>query len=106
MNNELLDRLYLNPILEVNIHQKKINSIRQKDIDGSSSEKYTLSSSRPVTDLFKGLNGTVIIQNWNTKKNIPNDIGELLNLPSLIDRQKIMKLDKFDLKKLSNKPND
>ena len=88
MNSELLDKLYLNPVLEVNIHRRKLNPIRQKDINRSSSEKHTLSSSKSVPDLFKGLNGTVIIQNWNTKKNIPKDIGELLNLPSLIDRKK------------------
>ena len=106
MNSELLDKLYLNPVLEVNIHRRKLNPIRQKDINRSSSEKHTLSSSKSVPDLFKGLNGTVIIQNWNTKKNIPKDIGELLNLPSLIDRKKIMKLDKLDFKKLSDKPSD
>jgi hypothetical protein len=105
MNNELVDKLYLNPVQEVSMHRRKLNPIRQKEINRTSSEKH-LSSCRSVPDLFKGLNGTVIIQNWNTKKNIPKDIGELLNLPSLIDRKKIMKLEKIDYKKLSDKPNE
>ena len=94
MNSELLDKLYLNPVLEVNIHRRKLNPIRQRELNKPSSEKQALSSCRSVPDLFKGLNGTVIIQNWNTKKNIPKDIGELLNFPSLIDRKKLMKLEK------------
>ena len=106
MNNDLLDKLYLNPVQEVNIHRRKLNTIRQKELNRESSEKHSLSSCRSVPDLFKGLNGTVIIQNWNTKKNIPKDIGELLNLPSLIDRKKVMKLEKLDYKRLAEKPNE
>jgi hypothetical protein len=60
-----------------------------------------LSASHSVSDIFKNLDGSVIIQNWNTKRNIPKDIGELINLPSLIDLRKfnnnknnILKLDK------------
>ena len=106
MNNELVDKLYLNPVQEVSFHRRKLNPIRQKEMNRESTEKHSLSSCKSVPDLFKGLNGTVIIQNWNTKKNIPKDIGELLNLPSLIDRKKIMKLDKIDYKKLADKPNE
>ena len=106
MNSELVDNLYLNPVSEVIAHRRKLNPIRQKELVRQSSEKHTISSCRSVPDLFKGLNGTVIIQNWNTKKNIPKDIGELINLPSLIDRKKIMKLEKLDFKKLSDKSHD
>ena len=106
MNNELLDKLYLNPVQEVNIHRRKLNPIRQRELNRAASEKHSLSSCRSVQNLFKGLNGTVIIQNWNTKKNIPKDIGELLNLPSLIDRKKLMKLEKLDYKKIADKSSE
>ena len=103
MNNEILDKLYLNPVLEVNIHRRKLNPIRQKEINRAVSENHTLTSCKSVPDLFKGLNGTVIIQNWNTKKNIPKDIGEYINLPSLIDRKKMIKLERIDIKKIAEK---
>ena len=106
MNNDIVDKLYLNPVHEVNIHRRKLNPIRQKEINRASSEKHTLSSCKSVPDLFKGLNGTVIIQNWNTKKNIPKDMTEYINLPSLIDRNKILKLEKIDYKKLTDKSNE
>ena len=105
-NNQILDNLYLNPISEVNAHRRKLIPIRQKEVRRFSSVDKNLSSSKSVPDLFKGLNGTVIMQNWNTKKNIPKDIGELLNLPSLIDRRKFVKLDKLDIKTISDKPHD
>ena len=105
-NNQILDNLYLNPISEVNAHRRKLIPIRQKEVRRFSLVDKNLSSSKSVPDLFKGLNGTVIMQNWNTKKNIPKDIGELLNLPSLIDRRKFVKLDKLDIKTISDKPHD
>ncbi len=63
MNSELVDNLYLNPVSEVIAHRRKLNPIRQKELVRQSSEKHTISSCRSVPDLFKGLNGTVIIQN-------------------------------------------
>ena len=105
-NNEILDKLYLNPILEVNAHRKKLIPIRQKEVKRFSSVDKALLSSKSVPDLFKGFNGTVIMQNWNTKKNIPKDIGELLNLPSLIDRRKFIKPETLDIKAIQEKPQD
>ena len=105
-NNEILDKLYLNPILEVNAHRKKLIPIRQKEVKRFSSVDKALLSSKSVPDLFKGFNGTVIMQNWNTKKNIPKDIGELLNLPSLIDRRKFIKPETLDIKTIQEKPQD
>ena len=75
-NNEILDKLYLNPILEINEHRKKLIPIRQKEVKRFASVEKALLSSKSVPDIFKGMNGTVIMQNWNTKKNIPKDIGE------------------------------
>ena len=105
-NNEILDKLYLNPILEVNAHRKKLIPIRQKEVKRFSSVDKTLLSSKSVPDLFKGFNGTVIMQNWNTKKNIPKDIGEFLNLPSLIDRRKFIKPETMDIKAIQEKPHE
>ena len=96
--DEIINNLYLNQIAEINLHRKKLNPIRQKNI--SLSPTNHLSGSKSVTDIFKNLNGSVIIQNWNTKKTIPKNIGELINLPSLIDLKKLennnnlIKLDK------------
>ena len=105
-NNEILDKLYLNPILEVNEHRKKLIPIRQKEVKRFSSLDKALLSSKSVPDIFKGMNGTVIMQNWNTRKNIPKDIGQFLNLPSLLDRKKFIKLDKLDIKTITDKPHD
>ena len=96
MKNEVLNKLYLNPIVEINLNRKRLNPIKQRNI--SLSPTHHLTNSRSVIDLFKNLNGSVIIQNWNTKRNVPKDIGEFINLPSLIDLNKInnnlKKLDK------------
>ena len=105
-NNEILDKLYLNPILEINEHRKKLIPIRQKEVKRFASVEKALLSSKSVPDIFKGMNGTVIMQNWNTKKNIPKDIGEYVNLPSLIDRKKLIKVEKLDIKTISEKPHD
>ena len=99
MKNEVLNKLYLNPIVEINLNRKRLNPIKQRNI--SLSPTHHLTSSQSVIDLFKNLNGSVIIQNWNTKRNVPKDIGEFINLPSLIDLNKINN----NLKKL-DKPNE
>ena len=103
MKNEILNKLYLNQVFEVNLHRKKLNPIRQKNISLSPTNR--LSASRSVSDIFKNLNGSVIIQNWNTRKNIPKDIGEFLNLPSLIDLKKANKANNNNLIKL-DKPKE
>ena len=98
MKNEIMNKLYLNQVAEINLHRRKLNPIKQRNISLSPTNR--LSASRSVSDIFKNLNGSVIIQNWNTKKTIPKDIGELINLPSLIDLNKVnnnsnlIKLDK------------
>ena len=98
-NQKILDKLYLNPIIEGNSHRKILHPIKQKELS-----KKTLISSRSVGDLFSGLNGNVIMQNWNTKTNIPND-GEYINLPVIIDRKKLKNLNNLNtnsLKKTSS----
>ena len=99
-NNKLLDKLYLNPVIEGNTHRRVLHPIRQKELN-----KKTLSSSRSVGDLFSGLNGNVIMQNWNTKSNIPKDIGECINLPVIVDRKKISKLKNLSSLNINNNRN-
>ncbi len=35
--------------------------------------------------------GSIIIQNWNTKTEIPKELEEYVNLPIIIDRNKLTK---------------
>ena len=103
MKNDLINNLYLNQIEEINLHRKKFNPIKQKNISLSPINR--LSDKSSLSDIFKNLNGSVIIQNWNTKKNVPKNIGELINLPSLIDLKKVNpseKISLLDKMKLSN----
>ena len=99
MEDDLKSKLYLNP-LQTNTFRKKLNPIRHKILLSSSLNS---NSSRSVSDVLKGLNGTIIMQNWNTKKIIPNDIGELINCPTMIDTKKIANLKKMNLSELINK---
>ena len=100
MEEEIKNKLYLNPIHEINSYRKKLNPIRQKILFSSSNKS---NASKSLPDLFKGLNGTVIMQNWNTKKNIPNEIGEYINYPSLIDKKKIFNIKKINMTSIIKK---
>ena len=94
MEEEIKDKIYLNPIQEINSYKKKLKPIRQK-ILFSPSEQSKASQSLP--DLFKGLNGSIIMQNWNTKKNIPKEIEEYANYPAIIDRKKLLNVKKLNI---------
>ena len=63
------------------------NETEHKDIDFLLNERkkgsYKISSKRN----FK----TIIFQNWNTKKNIPPEIGNCLNFPVIMDKKQILK---------------
>ena len=102
MTNKVIDKLYLRGVDAIKTKKIRLNPIRQKEFSKPPTEQKTLNSCKSVPDLFRGLNGTVIIQNWNTKKNIPKDIGEYINLPSLIDRNKIPKIDAKNLLSKNN----
>ena len=99
MEDELKSKLYLNP-LQTNTFRKKLNPIRHKILLSSS---LNTNSSRSVSDVLKGLNGTIIMQNWNTKNKIPSDIGDLINCPTVIDKKKVANLKKVNLSELINK---
>ena len=86
-NDRIIDKLYLNPVIEANTHRKMLNPIHIKP---QSIKRKQLSGSRSVPDLFTNVNnGNIIMQNWVTKNDIPKDIGNCLNLPIIVDRKKI-----------------
>ena len=69
-SNEILSNLYLNQIVEVNTHRKRLTPLKLKEVKHFSSVDKALLSCKSVPDIFKGFNGSMIMQNWNTKKNI------------------------------------
>ena len=94
MEEEIKDKIYLNSIQEISSYKNKLRPIRQKILI-SSSEQSKASQSLP--DLFKSLNGTIIMQNWNTKKNIPKEIEEYSNFPAIIDKKKFLNIKKLNI---------
>ena len=94
MEEEIKDKIYLNSIQEISYYKNKLRPIRQKILI-SSSEQSKASQSLP--DLFKSLNGTIIMQNWNTKKNIPKEIEEYSNFPAIIDKKKFLNIKKLNI---------
>ena len=99
MEDELKSKLYLNP-LQTNTFRKKLNPIRRKILLSSS---LNTNASKSVNDILKGLNGSIIMQNWNTKNNIPSNIGDLINCPTLIDTRKISNWKKNNLSEMIHK---
>ena len=63
MENSIKDKLYLNP-LQTNTFRKKLNPIRQKILLSSSLNS---NASKSVTDVLRGLNGSIIMQNCMLK---------------------------------------
>ena len=103
-NRKFVNKLYLDPIESINT--TKLIKPKGYKIKGDSSkenEKIKIMQSLPNLRINSGstnqsqsqsqkpqnqLMGSVIIQNWETAKNIPEDIGELIHFPVLIDRNK------------------
>ena len=99
MEEDIKNKLYLNPIKEINTYRKKLRPIKQKILISSSEQS---NASKSLPDLFKNLNGAVIIQNWSTKNNISKEIEEYANYPSLIDKKKLLNIKKLNLSNLNN----
>ena len=97
MDEEIKNKLYLSPIHDINFYKKKLRPIRQKILLSPNNKS---NATKSLPDVFKGLNGNVIMQNWNTKKNIPNEIKEYTNYPSLIDKKKILNVKKLNASNL------
>ena len=84
--NKLLNKLYINPLETITSNWGKPKGFRLK---GELQEKpKTNIALRTLPALRTPSMGNVIIQNWETKKDIPSDIGELLHYPVLMDRTK------------------
>ena len=99
MEDELKNKLYLHP-LQTNTFRKRLNPIRHKILLSSS---LNTNSSKSVSDILKGLNGSIIMQNWNTKNNVPKDIGDLINCPTIIDTKKMANLKKLNISEMINR---
>jgi hypothetical protein len=84
--NKLINKLYINPLETITSNWGKAKGFRLKgELQDTKSSNIAL---RTLPTLRSPTMGNVIIQNWETKKNIPSDIGELIHYPVLMDRTK------------------
>ena len=96
-----LDKLYFDPIDSINSNRIKPKGYRIKGDISKETEKIKVFKSLPNVQIKsiqtsksksrrpeKPLLGSVIIQNWATIKNVPDDIGDFIHFPVLIDRRK------------------
>ena len=94
--NNFINKLYLDPIdnMSNKLIKAKSKGYRLKtDQSKSNDVPITLPNMLvPQTNIPKKskpiVQGNVIIQNWETIKNVPEDIGELIHYPFLVDRNK------------------
>ena len=90
-----ISKLYLDPIESLNFKtsQTKSKGFRIKKDYSKTNEEVHVSlpnmgmTMNNLTSMNK-TQGSVIIQNWETAKNIPNDIGDMIHFPVLVDRNK------------------
>ena len=101
-----INKLYLDPIESLNYKtsQTKSKGFRIKGEQAKTKEpvKVSLPNMGMTMNNLSSMNktqGSVIIQNWETVKNIPKDIGDLIHFPVLVDRNKFKIKDsqKFNL---------
>ena len=100
-NRTILSKLYLDPIESISNTKIKPKGYKIKGDTSKQDEKIKVLNSLP--NLHSSQNqpqqpqpqrqqnqimGSVIIQNWETVKNVPEDIGELIHFPVLMDRKK------------------
>ena len=84
--NNLLNKLYINPLETITSNWGKAKGFRLK---GELQEKQNVNIAlKTLPSLRSPTMGNVIIQNWETKKDIPSDIGDLIHYPVLMDRTK------------------
>ena len=84
--NKLLNKLYINPLETITSNWGKAKGFRLK---GELQEKQNVNIAlKTLPSLRSPTMGNVIIQNWETKKDIPSDIGDLIHYPVLMDRTK------------------
>ena len=85
--NKLLSNLYFNPLDNASNIQKKEKGFHLKEDKNNKNNDENLILKSPKK-LNSQIMGSVIMQNWETKKDIPSDIGELIHYPIFIDRKK------------------
>ena len=102
-----INKLYLDPIESLN---KKLAETKSKgfhiktDVSktnteysssmGGTTQRLNTGMTMPPVGHLRNINmnrtqGNVIMQNWETAKNIPSDIGEFIHFPVLVDRNKL-----------------
>ena len=99
---KFLNKLYLDPIESINTTKLKPKGYKIRGDNAKQDEQIKVMNSLPNLHINSSqqiqqqpqrqqnqLMGSVIIQNWETAKNIPEDVGEdLIHFPVLIDRKK------------------
>lgn len=84
--NKLVNKLYINPLETITSNWGKTKGFRLKgELQENKNANIAL---RTLPALRSPTMGNVIIQNWETKKDIPPDIGDLIHYPVLMDRTK------------------
>ena len=99
-----ISKLYLDPIESLN-NKMSLNKSKgfriKKDYSKNNEEVgVSLPNMGMTKNNLANMNktqGSVIIQNWETAKNIPKDIGDMIHFPVLVDRNKFKIKD--DIKK-------
>ena len=99
-----LNKLYLDPIESLNrkLAETKSRGFRIKTDVSKTNTEFSSGLNTPLNTgmtmpqmtnprllNMNRTQGNVIMQNWETAKNIPNDIGEFIHFPVLVDRNKI-----------------
>ena len=92
-SNEFIENLYLDPIKSLNIQKKPFRKFRLRETQTQEEEDKTGSTemiqTQPTITQSVTL-GSVIMQNWETKRQIPKDLPiEMMQRPVLTDRSKI-----------------
>ena len=103
-NPDFLDNLYFDPIKSLNLRKSnKRYRLKERKIESEEEDKTfstEIQNSLPTVSQSQNITlGSVIIQNWETKRQIPKDLpNEMMHFPVLIDRSK------FQLKQKKLKP--
>ena len=92
-SNEFIENLYLDPIKSFNIQKRPFRKFRLRETQTEEEEDKTASTEMLQTHQTTNQSvtlGSVIMQNWETKRQIPKDLPlEMMQRPVLTDRSKI-----------------
>lgn len=93
---ELIKNLYIQQIYDGSSNNPKVKRIKPKELAIKENEKNE-SKALPALNLTSR-GGNVIIQNWSTKNEIPQDITNI-NLPIILDKTKFLEYNKDGIKR-------